>query len=83
MRRFKHMAESVDADRFTDAYLRRVVLPGVLNEAGEHPTVAEFRAACAAARAKGLEVFPPCDNVDERGRCKGHPQTETTEGERE
>lgn len=78
--RTKHMAQSVDADRFTDAYLRQTVLPGVRNAAGEHPTVAEFRAACAAARAKGLEVFPPCDNVDERGRCKGHEESEVAGG---
>lgn len=66
-----HMAQSVSVDRFTDAYLRKTVCPGLLID-GRRPTPTELRNACAAARVEGLEVFPPCDNVDERGRCKGH-----------
>ena len=30
-----------------------------------------FSAAMEAA-AKGYDVLPPCDNVDEKGHCKGH-----------
>lgn len=66
------MAQSVDADRFDDDYLERTVLPGVLDANGKRPTPAEFRVACAEARARGWEVFPPCDNVGVNGRCLGH-----------
>lgn len=45
-----------------------------IKPSGKHPTPAHLRILCAQARAKGLEVFPPCDNVDERGRCLGHPE---------
>ena len=41
-------------------------------------TVTELRAAFREARAKGYEVLPPCDNIDERGMCKGHPVAEPT-----
>jgi hypothetical protein len=68
-----HMAQSVDADRFTDAYLRKHVLPSMTHE-GKPVTVKQFRKACADARAKGLDVFPPCDNVDEKGNCRGHEE---------
>jgi len=80
MSRHIHMAQGIDADRFDDAYLRKRVIPFVSREDGSHPTVAEFRKACAEARSKGLEVFPPCDNTDERGHCKGH-ETEGHETE--
>lgn len=59
-------------DHRSDRDLERNVLPGLLHD-GRRPTVAEFRAACQEARAQGYEVLPPCDHVDERGFCKGHP----------
>lgn len=65
------MAMSVDVDRFTDAYLRKNVLPA-LSIDGKPVTAAQLRVACFDARNRGLEVLPPCDNVDERGRCAGH-----------
>jgi hypothetical protein len=36
-------------------------------------TIDGVREACREARRVGLEVFPPCDHTDERGRCLGHP----------
>lgn len=35
-------------------------------------TLKEVQKAVEDARSKGYEVLPPCDNVDERGHCKGH-----------
>jgi hypothetical protein len=35
-------------------------------------TLKEVKASVEEARSKGYTVLPPCDNVDERGRCKGH-----------
>lgn len=66
-----HVALSVDVDRFTDTQLRRQWLRG-LSIDGKEPTVAEFREVCASARARGWEVFPPCDNVGADGSCLGH-----------
>jgi hypothetical protein len=37
-------------------------------------TMKEIREAIAEAKAKGYVVLPPCDNVDERGYCKGHKE---------
>jgi hypothetical protein len=65
------IALSVNIDRFDDAYMAREFLDMFRQQKG-FTTVAQIRAYCAQARAKGLEVFPPCDNADERGRCKGH-----------
>lgn len=64
------MAQSVDVDRREDSYLR-TLLPE-FRRAGLATTVRGIREACAAARAAGLAVFPPCDHTDERGRCLGH-----------
>jgi hypothetical protein len=69
-----HMAMSVDADRFTDAYIRRNILPFVSHKF-EHPEL--FRRACRAEREKGHEVFPPCNNTDARGYCAGHEEEPT------
>ena len=38
-------------------------------------TYAELREAIKEAKAKGYDVIPPCNNVDERGHCKGHEET--------
>ena len=32
----------------------------------------EIRVAIEEAEAKGYDVLPTCDNVDERGHCRGH-----------
>jgi hypothetical protein len=72
-----HVALSVDVDRYDDSALRARWIRG-LKIAGKRATVKSLRRACGAARAKGLEVFPPCDNVDARGYCQGHPDTEGT-----
>lgn len=65
-----HMAISVDIDRFDDATLRR-------NWCRYYPqfrTPAKLRKMCEEARKQGLDAFPPCDNVDEKGHCKGHEE---------
>lgn len=77
--RWLHMAMAVAVDRFDDKYLAKRVCPTFTLPSGKHPTPAHLRILCAQARAKGLEVFPPCDNVDERGRCLGHPERDTGE----
>lgn len=63
-----HVAVSVDVDRFTDRKLEYEYGPCF----GLGATAAEIRERCAVARAQGLEVFPPCDDVDARGNCRGH-----------
>lgn len=70
------MALSIDVDRFSNAKLRKDYCTpgcGILLD-GKVPTVEELRIACAKGRAKGLEVFPPCDQVDDRGHCTGHEE---------
>lgn len=40
---------------------------------GDRPaTEQEIANDVAESIAKGYDVLPPCDNVDEHGRCKGH-----------
>lgn len=67
-----HVAISVDVDRFPDGYLEKHYVNGIKIN-GERVTVERFRELCAELRAEGMEVFPPCDHVDEKGFCKGHP----------
>lgn len=45
-----------------------------VNENGKQrpATREEVIKAVGEARKKGYTVLPPCDNVDERGHCKGH-----------
>lgn len=69
-----HMAQAL-VDHCSDRFLKKNVLPGLLID-GRRPTLAEFRAACDEARVKGYEVLPPCDHVDEKGLCMGHPEPE-------
>ena len=66
-----HLSMSVDADRFTDAYIRKHILPAI-KPTFEHPEL--FRRACREAREEGLAVFPPCDHTDARGYCLGHEE---------
>ena len=66
-----HMALSVDVDRFSDKYIRNTWLDMFKRQFGVL-TVGGIRECCAKARAKGLEVFPPCDHTDARGHCLGH-----------
>jgi hypothetical protein len=68
-----HMSVSVDIDRFTDRELQRHWAACFTHEDGRKATVAEVRAYCAEARAKGFEVFPPCDKTTPTGHCAGHP----------
>lgn len=66
-----HVCLSVDIDRFTDAALRKRWIKGLtIND--RPATVAELRAACREARAKGLDVFPNpnCPNPGPRGNCE-------------
>lgn len=65
-----HVAISVDIDRFSDAYMRKNYLD--LFRRNGIATVEGIRQACANARAKGWDVFPPCDNVKADGSCAGH-----------
>ena len=39
---------------------------------GRPATWLEIKAAIEDAEAKGYDVLPTCDNVDERGHCRGH-----------
>lgn len=66
-----HVAMSVDIDRFDDRYIRRNFL-SMFRDAFGSQTPRDVRQQCQLARLQGLEVFPPCDHVDARGRCKGH-----------
>jgi hypothetical protein len=72
-----HMGIDVNVDKAPDEYLARYILPFVSSGAediqGRRMTVAEFRDRCAELRALGFEVIPTCENVDDRGRCKGCP----------
>lgn len=68
-----HVALSVDVDRFTDAKLRRTWLRGLTLD-GKPATVATLRQACAAGRARGWAVFPPCESVGADGSCLGHEE---------
>ncbi len=43
------------------------------HEDGTQATIQEICAAIVEAKAKGYDVLPPCNNVDETGHCKGHP----------
>ncbi len=71
-----HMSVSARVDRFSDRYLRKSVIPMMVNEQGVQPTVAELRWECRTARDNGYDVLPPCDNIDERGYCKGHAESD-------
>lgn len=75
-RRF-HCAVSVDIDRFSDRVLETKWLP-MFAQAGA-TSASDIRRLCAEARAAGREVFPPCDEHDERGICRGHENTTDTE----
>ena len=66
-----HMALWVDVARFSDSYIEREVLPSLSHE-GKPVTLGQLRVMCFDYRNRGYEVFPPCDNYDERGRCLGH-----------
>lgn len=70
-----HMGISVDADRFSDADIRKRILPAVTVD-GQPISVERFRLICGEARAKGYKVVPPCDNVNELGMCLGHEDTQ-------
>lgn len=64
-----HVCLSVDVDRFRDAELRRWAKGLIMN--GRAPTVAELRAACREARARGWVVFPnpDCPHPKATGEC--------------
>lgn len=70
-----HMGISVSADRFSDAYIRKRILPAV-TVGGRPITIEQFRIMCGDARAKGYKVVPPCDKVNELGFCIGHEDAE-------
>ena len=67
-----HVALSVDVDRFDDSTIEQAYLPCATFDDGSPMTVEAFRELCAEMRAKGFEVFPPCDNTEPDGRCAGH-----------
>ena len=71
MGRTVHVAMATDADRHSDRYIAKHICSCVTVN-GVHPSVAEFRRMCREARARGLAVFPPCDNTDALGYCQGH-----------
>ena len=52
----------------------------VTEKGKERPaTYNEVFEAVEEARSKGYTVLPPCDNVNERGHCKGHEIDEEQE----
>ncbi len=65
-----HVAISVDVDRFSDAKIRRQYLPFFRQLGAKTPE--DVRRLCNDERAKGHEVFPPCDKVKPNGACAGH-----------
>lgn len=74
-----HIALDVSVDRHNDRYLLKHY-NGVLRHEGRLVQVPDdLRRLCAEYRAKGFEVFPPCDHVDARGLCLGH-EVESEEG---
>ncbi len=73
MSRLVHIALSVDVDRFSDAYMRKHYCRGITHEGGQL-TPKKLRKLCVEARSRGLQVFPACDNTDERGFCQGHEE---------
>ncbi|MCG3147977.1 MAG: hypothetical protein PCFJNLEI_01418 [Verrucomicrobiae bacterium] len=53
------------------------LLPLDLRVNGKVLTLVETRKHFAALRARGYRWLPECDNIDEHGRCRGHPFTLT------
>jgi len=69
MSRSFHMALNIEADY-------RKWGKFVTHE-GRPVTAYEFERFRAECKAKGWEVFPPCDSIDEKtGRCAGHGDDE-------
>lgn len=71
-----HFALSVDVDRFNDRKLAGYLRLFGFAKIGVH-SVADLRRACAEYRAKGFDVFPPCDNTQPNGACAGHETSES------
>ncbi len=65
MRTRYHVAISVNIDKIPDELLIR--------DYADIGSPNMIRQMCVAARERGWEVFPPCDNVGANGRCLGHP----------
>ncbi len=55
-------------ERMGDEELRKVFT----HDNKKPPTVAEIRAELKRYRDAGYKFFPPCDNVDGTGACRGH-----------
>lgn len=72
---FHHVALCVSVDRFSDRKIEDEFLPMFAKDPSVR-TAADVRAKCAAARERGLEVFPPCDNTLPDGSCAGHEEPE-------
>lgn len=67
------MGLSVDVDRFSDRDMVKNYTGVLKHPDGRYVQVPqELRKLCAEYRAKGYESVPPCDNVNERGYCRGH-----------
>lgn len=48
-------------------------LEGVLSDEDKEYSDAEVRAFLTEKKAEGFTVWAGCDNMDETGRCQGHP----------
>ena len=62
-------------------YVKRQVLKDhrrlyLTDERGEPATKEAILELVLHAMKQGYKVLPPCDNVDEEGRCKGHEKEE-------
>ena len=60
------------------AGLERLIARGetitwLMHDDGRQATMQEICSSIVEAKAKGYTVLPPCDNVNERGLCQGHP----------
>jgi hypothetical protein len=62
-------------DLQSDEMIKKWIKDGVL-KGPNIKTPGDVRESIAAMRADGLECFPTCDNVDQKGYCMGHQKME-------
>lgn len=59
-------------DRLTGRVKKRDGSWQILESNGKLLTLEETWTEVVRAKDKGFDVIPTCDNIDERGHCKGH-----------
>jgi hypothetical protein len=70
-----HITISTRCMQFSDAQLEFFLKLTPFRAIGL-TSVEELRARLQAAIDQGYDCIPPCDNIDERGHCQGHPLDE-------